>query len=200
VGIVVDGQSEYEALPMLYRQLHEASGVTILKPAMAKIQPYAPPAAIARVCLPATRVLLAKGVDDVVVLLDRENRDECCGAFASAIANSLIAATGADVSVVLKNRMFENWLLSDTSAVKAVSGRFAVSRTTERSVSPDKADHVDATALLKRCAVKNYEKVSDACAILANADLASMAQNSRSFRRFLRCAGHPGYSVQSRLP
>lgn len=97
--------------------------------------------------------------------------------------------------------MYENWLVSDVEALKCQPGRFAVSDADARRVVPNRADRIDAMTLLKRmCKDAAYEKVRDSERILTRADVMRMAENSRSFRRFLRVVGHPSYQRQSASP
>ena len=66
------------------------------------------------------------------------------------------------------------------------------------AVDNGKADSVDALALLKQATRGDaYDKVQDAKRILEEVDVAQLAANSRSFRRFLRVIGHPEYRSQS---
>ena len=107
----------------------------------------------------------------------------------------------AGVAVAVKNRMYENWLVSDPQALRSMSARFRLTTGQVRSVSNDRADSVDGLRLLKRIAQgKAYGKVADAVEIMGRADALRMASNSRSFRRFLRVIGHPSYASQSARP
>jgi hypothetical protein len=47
---------------------------------------------------------------------------------------------------------------------------------------------------------EDYNKTKDAPGITAKLDPLAMALNSRSFRRLLRCLGHPDYASQSARP
>ena len=109
--------------------------------------------------------------------------------------------------MVLKDRMFENWLVAATSALRSQPKRFRLSGTAASSIAPNNADQTDALGLLHtatRAARKGkkqtYSKIADSKRILARVDINEMAANSRSFRRFLRCLGHPAYHDQSRRP
>jgi hypothetical protein len=113
----------------------------------------------------------------------------------------ILRIMGRPSEVVVKDRMFENWLVADIEALKALRGRFRISRSVERSIDPNKADQVDALRILKSCVVRDsYSKVRDSQQILARAAVASMGRNSRSFRRFLHCVGDPTYAAQSKRP
>jgi len=103
--------------------------------------------------------------------------------------------------VVMKNRMFENWLVSDLVAFSNQGARFRVTGGMRSAVEPNRADGADALAWLKRaCIGASYAKVEDAKRILGRADPVRMAQNSRSFRRLMRVVRHPVYLTQSRRP
>jgi len=203
IGVVVDGVSEFASLAGLYSDLQALGCHQILKPAKADIQPYAPIAVIARQCSPKVSQFLARGAQKVLVLLDREQRNECPGEFARQIAAAIImcVGAGAQVEVVVKDRAYENWAIADLDALRALPGRFAVSKATANAVEKNKADQVDALVLLKRCAIdKSYDKVADSKAIMARAKAQKIASHSRSFRKFMRAAGCPVYSAQSLLP
>jgi hypothetical protein len=201
IGIIVDGVSEFASLPELYPGLSSAGSHQLLKPVRADIQPKAPLPVIVKRCRPKIDQFLARGADRVVVLLDREDRDECAGDLASSLVSMLSTAGVSNVDVVVKDRMFENWLLGDLDALRASPNRFQVSRSTERAVQPDKADRVEAMALLKRCAKGPvYDKVRDSKIVLRSAQPDQIAMHSRSFRRFMRVVGCSRYTEQSRRP
>jgi hypothetical protein len=199
IGIVVDGVAEFASLSLIYGQLCDLADVVMLRPVKADIQPLAPPGLIARKCESRIKQLFGRGADRVLVLFDRETRGECPGQLASIVEHEL-AINGRDVRVIVKNKTYENWLVADIAAV--ASGRFTVSRGARRAVEPNKADNVDALALLKKAAPKGaaYEKVADSKRILGKAAVLEMASHSRSFRRFLRAVECPAYCDQSRDP
>ena len=157
--------------------------------------------AIARAIVDGIEYLKANGVDRVVVLFDREHRRECAGELAERVRRQIQPLTDIPTSVVIKDRTFENWLVADIEALRTMPARFDVSAAVIRSVAPNKADQIDAYAILQSCARRRaYRKVQDARRILSHADISRMAANSRSFRRFLRCVGHPAYITQSNKP
>ncbi len=201
IGVVVDGRSEFSALPKLKLQIEDISGNTIAEIVKADIHPMATAAVIARAAAERISVLQMRNVDCVVVLVDREDRPECPGALAEQIRERIQPRAPMPVAVVIKDRTFENWLVSDPDALLGMRARFAVSRGVVNSIRPNKADHIDAARALRVAARGHaYEKVKDAGRILERADVLRMAANSRSFRKFLRCVGHPAYATQSRAP
>ncbi|MGO9903074.1 MAG: hypothetical protein ACLP0J_26085 [Solirubrobacteraceae bacterium] len=54
------------------------------------------------------------------------------------------------VYVVVKVRMFENWLVADYDALAAQRGRFKSSVADRNRVQPNRADAADAAAILNR--------------------------------------------------
>ncbi len=202
IGIIVDGESEFKSLPHVLSVLGDASGNTILKPVLAKLTPTAPLPVIARACATGLRQLEGRSAEIILVLMDREDRSECTPELAGSLGRELCQkVTGVAIEVVVKDRMYENWLIADCEALACQPGRFKVTSADRGRVSPDKADHVDALAIIKRsCRGASYHKVLDSERVLKRADPLTIASNSRSFRRFLRCVGHPHYLQQSKLP
>lgn len=130
VGLVVEGATEFEALPLLHAKP--------LVPGCPPLNPInfdggvaqAKPEGIAkRVCKHVLTHLVA-GRRTVVVCLDREDRDDCAGAFAEAVQRAIeaeldkttiIAAkkTPYTVHVVVADRAFEAWILADAHGLHA---------------------------------------------------------------------------------
>lgn len=206
VGFIVDGDAEFASLPHLLRRIDSKHEILpgVLK---AAVHPLGGPGKIARAVMPRVRILVAnRGVRQVVIILDREQQTGCCGVVAKEIAQAVSRMCESEglrveVSVVLKDRTYENWLLSDPDALRASTGRFRVSAAFAKKVQPNKADTVDAGKLIKTAVVKgSYDKVEDGVRIMKAADPSGMGANSRSFRRLLRVAGDRAYSRQSKLP
>lgn len=126
IGVIGEGETEYLAVPTLISKLgHSVVGTINLhgigagfpwdKLCCEKIYPY-------------VRSFALKGQasrpDRVVVVLDREDRPDCCGGLATK-AETLIgielAKEGLSIptSVVIANRQFECWLMADTNALDA---------------------------------------------------------------------------------
>jgi hypothetical protein len=114
----------------------------------------------------------------------------------------LKAAIVVDGQAELQALKFENWLIAGLAALKAMPARFQVTRQFERKVSPNKADNIkNAESALKRiCKGASYHKGKDAREIARHQEPRRIAENSRSFRRFLRVVGCKKYTSQSREP
>lgn len=199
ISIVSEGDAEYYSLAALFGRV--APRDTILQATKVNVHPTAPfECLIPRLAETVSMVIESQSPDIVYVLLDLETLDECPGERASSIEAALTAAlapVATPIHVVIKNRKYENWLVSDIEAVKAFRGRFEVSQNTENAVSNNNADHADAEALLRR-SIRNgqpgYAKISDAQRIVSRANPCRMAKHSRSFRRLMRLLRHPCYS------
>ncbi len=203
-GLIVDGVSEYHALPLLVPRIkvpHQLVGI-----AKADLQPHAPAGQLAaRVRKTVQDSLLRKGARHVIVLLDLDGRDCCCVAWAAELTARLEGLTFSlpcSVSAVIKVNQFENWLAADPEALQQVLG--PLSKAAIRTLTGS-ADNADATRVLKAAASarnqnRQYDKVADAARLLKIADPLTMARNSRSFRRFLRLLDCPNYREQSRMP
>lgn len=200
-GFVVDGVSEFASLPGLFPRLVTDCPHVFLGPLRAPIPPTAPSATIARACLPAIRQLESRRADRIVVLIDREAATACSSEIAADVEAAVLAATGIGVTVVIKDRKFENWLVSDVDAVRGLRARFALAAADVNRIAPNRSDRADALAILKRSAIRSsYDKVQDSKRILQVAEPLRMAANSRSFRKFLRTVDHVAYRLQSRAP
>lgn len=202
IAFIVDGLSEYEALPVLYTQLRRATGATFVRIVKADIQPLDTIPRIANVCIKSANVLMSSRPDLLIILIDRESRSDCPGDLARQVRVAVEKSSDCRTAVVIKDRCFENWLISDPIALKSLSGKFILSNRVVSAIVPDKADAANALDVLKRSARPNqgYKKIPDSTKIPQASDISRMAQNSRSFRRLLRCLGHPSYLTQSRHP
>ena len=201
VALVVDGEAEYRSMGLVCEKLREECGQTFLRPVKAVVDPVSPAAAIARMLKDRILDMEARRADLIVVLIDRETRDECPGDVASAIRGEIQRYATSQICVVLKDRMYENWLVADVSSLARMRARFNITRGRRVQIEPNRADGIDALELLRLAAKKKaYDKVADGIRIMRVAEPSQIAANSRSFRRFLRCVRHPAYSTQSRLP
>lgn len=205
IGLIVEGRSEYTALPELRDQLCAETSASSVKVLHACYDPYARPGRIVRGCQGAVKQLAGRKYDLALVLVDRERQTKA----ASEIAGELEAAFGSvdwgiPLKVVVKDRCFENWLVADLSALRKLRARFEVTVGMMTAVEPDRADRANALDLLRRAAKGDaFGKVDDARRILGGATVAQMAQHSRSFRCFLARLGHPDFqngSCAPRLP
>lgn len=202
IGVIVEGDGEIDAISELLKKVDSQFEIKH-NPLRADLQPKATSKVIARSARAQILLWESRGVDLIVVLIDREDHD-CPCRFASELEvafHDMYAKTGISFKVVVKNRMIENWLVADVEALKQMRARFSISQKFERAVS-GKADDVEkALDLLDGAVVKgSYHKGNDPLAICKNQDVLRASKNSRSYRRFLRVLGCVQYSNQSKLP
>jgi len=201
VGILVDGQCEPEALTKLRAKLQ--CRASMMRPLFVDhLHPKADPGLIAGRALKKVPILRKRGAGRIILLIDREDREDCPPKLAAEIAEALERRGESGISVVVKDRALENWLVADPDCFAALPARFRPGKSFARSVSPNRADSVrDAAALLDRAAIgPGYHKRHDPPRILEAIDVATAAKNSRSFRRFLRVIGDKRYRAQSKQP
>jgi Domain of unknown function (DUF4276) len=201
--MIVDGQAEFRTLRSIFPRIRTRA--TLMGPLWADLQPGGGIPKIVRAASPALKALASKGAQRILILLDHENRPQCVPTWRAALEAAFDRASRnagvADVKVVLKVRMYENWLISDPAAIKSMPRRFNLSNAHESQIAPDRADRADALHILKTAARGvEYHKVRDAMALMAKFDPYVGAGNSRSFRRFLRLLGCNEYAAQSRVP
>lgn len=193
IGVLVDGDAEFHGLPHVLPRL--GSPHQILNPLRCGMQPMAPPGQIALVASKRFPILLDKGAEFIVILIDKETRPDCTGELVQAVEREArmrlrnLSPT-VDLQVVFKVSMFENWLIADPKAVAGLPGLFERAERIEKQVSNGRADAVDALGLLKACSKRrSYEKVAGAVAICKGLDPTRAAGSSRSFRKLLKVLG-----------
>lgn len=195
IGVLVDGDAEFYALPHVLPRL--GSPHQILKPLRCDIQPFASPAQMALAASKRFSILLAKGAESIVILIDKETRPDCTVELVQAVEREARArlrdfSSTVVLQVVFKVSMFENWLAADPATLSGLSGMFEHVERIERQVSGGRADSVNALDLLKACSKKrSFDKVSGAVAICKGLDPIRAAGNSRSFRKLLKVLGCP---------
>lgn len=158
------------------------------------MQPHANPARIGLAASKKFPILLDRGADLIVILIDKENRQDCTVELVRSIereASERLAKLDpeARVQVVLKISCLENWLVADPEALRNLTGLFERIERVERQVE-NRADSLNALELLKSCSrQKSYDKPRGAVAICKKLDPQRAAANSRSFRKLLKTLG-----------
>ncbi len=196
IGLLVDGRAEYYGFPHVLPRL--GSPHQVLAPLVCDIQPFATPGQMALAASKKFPILLAKGVESIVVLIDKETRPDCTVELVQAVereARTRLATLTSTVNlqIVFKVAMFENWLVADPQALRSLPGLFVKVERIEKQVSKGRADTADALGLLKACSVqRGYDKVAGAVAICKQLEPVRAAENSRSFRKFLKTLGCSG--------
>jgi len=122
IGMVVDGDAESQALKLITRRI-KIEGTVLLDPRFADIQPKSTAKQIARSAAGQIAILKKQKADVVVVLVDHEDREDCPGDWAAELENAFKSLGYQDVSIAVKNRKFENWLIADVNAFRKMKAR-----------------------------------------------------------------------------
>jgi hypothetical protein len=205
IGFVVDGLAEYESLADVLRKV-DTRHTLVTRILRADLQPSAP---LGQIALEASKrirdLVVSRQVQRAVVLIDREQNPSCCGEYAQALATAITKQCRSkqidvEIQVVVKDRMYENWLVADPEAYEQLGARFDPS-IIQKGVRGDRADRIEALPLLKRAAVKKqFDKVPDAARITPHLDPLRMGEHSRSFRKMLGVVGCSAYTAQTKRP
>lgn len=203
VGVIVEGEGEIKAIENIIKKLKLKNEI-IRQPLRADLQPKATPEVIAKSAESRVKLCKNRGVKKIVVLIDKEDHP-CAVRLAASIEGAfkkIYAGMELDFSVVVKNSMIENWLIADPSAFKKMPAKFKVTAAFENAVSNDKADNiVNPVEIINKIIIKNeYSKGSDPSSIMEKQDPLIAAENSRSYRKFLREIGCVVFAGQSKKP
>lgn len=201
IGVIVDGAGEIGALEELIKKVDTTAQI-FGRPLLADLQPKATPAVIARSARERIRYLASKGVDRVVVLIDREDH-ECPVKMAEELDQSfetLYSHLDIEICVVVKDFCVENWLIADVVALRGMSARFDVPNGFERIAKNADSVKNPVRVLNSICKKRDgYDKGNDPTAICRKVEPLRLAAGSRSFRKFLRSVDSKAYAEQSRL-
>ena len=89
IGLLVDGRAEYQALPHLLERL--VTDHPVLHPLYCDIQPHASPSQMALAASKRFPILLDQGADLIVILIDKENRQDCTVELVRAVEREALA-------------------------------------------------------------------------------------------------------------
>lgn len=150
LGLVVEGYSEYYAVPVLLKTLD----VRIATPAVFHGQSDQMNAsALSRRMLPEVRAQLRKGIRKLLIILDRESRATCAPSLAARVRDEVLqrlsenaVAVRCTIVVVCADRKLENWLLADPYGI---AGHKLI-RDEVRKKRPENVDGTDGKAELRR--------------------------------------------------
>ena len=199
IGVIADGVAEVVALKELFRRIN-IDRVSVCDPLYADMQPHSTAGQIFKAAEGRLAILNGRGCNKIIILIDREDRQDCPGEMAGSIASAFHFNGHKNVVVVVKNRAFENWLVADMSALRATAARkYEIREGLIDRIRNSGADNVSAINLLENCVRGGYSKRRDAIEICKIVDPTVVAENSRSFRRLMRVMGDARYRHQSKL-
>jgi len=114
IGVYIDGQAEAIAQKKILSKL-SFGNITFIGPIYVDIQPRATALQIARKIIDKSSLTHGKTQYNVV-LIDKDDRNQCPTTFASDIQNALNSFNKQSYMVVVKNIQFENWLIASPSS------------------------------------------------------------------------------------
>jgi hypothetical protein len=118
-GIIVEGQTERDALPLLHTKklVRDCPPMSVIN--LEGVGSHLAPIGVARRVLPKVIEHQVKQRTPIVVCIDREQRDATADEFAKAVLTELTALLRAkgrqanEVRVAMADRAFEAWILAD---------------------------------------------------------------------------------------
>jgi hypothetical protein len=129
IGLVVEGATEFNALPRLHTNKKLFPGCPPLYPInLGGVGGDVKPDGIAKRVSPKVVTHILAGRTTVVVCLDREDRDDCPGAFAEVVRRALAAKLKTEPAltkrayrfhVIIVDRAFKAWILADACGLHA---------------------------------------------------------------------------------
>jgi len=187
IGLITEGIAEFRSMGVFLRRIVPSASVS--GPTRVKASPEAKPELTAGEIARQLPTLAADEAAAVLVIIDRDRQVLCPPSYARSVEEILRPRCRKHgiraVRVVVKDPMFENWLVSDPSVFLKFPKRYH--RHVANSIRfSGNADSVDAGELLRRLCVKDYDKVIDAMVLARELNPETMARNSRSFDKFLR--------------
>jgi len=195
LGLVLEGEADYAAVPVLLRRAGAAPG----RGAVFKGQGVecAIPTLVQKKLVPHTRAQILKGHSKVLVIIDRETRNDCPGDFAQRVQAELVRQLDASygyrgtppVSVVCADRTLENWLLADPRGIRSHA---YIQRDITRRAGAN-VDGLDALSIMRWAygSGRAYDKTRDAAALATRVrvERREVRQRSKSLDKLLREAG-----------
>lgn len=204
VGLVLEGEGDVGAIPQLLREMVSGNIIRLRRPihyggqpvecAVNKFRDF-----VRLKVVPRVRAMILKQVSVVVVVIDRENREQCPGEFAQVVLRMIVETMEAQyqyrglprISVVCADRKLENWLIADPQGIFAHN--YIVNDLS--SAVGTNADAKEALTLLKRAYKPGrcYHKRMDAPDIASKVRtmLPDVRRRSRSLDKLLRECGLP---------
>ena len=188
IGIITEGQSEQRALSEIVKKI----GIKdVLTPVFAPIDPKTGPNRMVKVAESRLNYFYNRNVSKVIIVIDLENIQQCLIERAKSIEEAFHRKGHPKVCVVIKNKQFENWLISDHKGISKLKN-FKPSQKFIKQTGNGNADNVaKPTELLTSIKTnkKSYAKGDDDINIAKMIDPKNMVKNSRSFRKFLKELG-----------
>lgn len=197
VGCVVEGDTEYYCLPSLLGRL----GHTPLRPLITYGSSGDWETLIRGRVAPRVKALALKSPEKIIVVLDREDRQECPAALAAraleALRQELAGLKVPPLAIVIADRCFECILFADYEALDSIP----VFEGAPSALLGETTDGKNVLSVLKRTLKpgRRYRKSEHGLALARRMNLRSpaVAGRSRALRKLLREA--PPYEPEEFL-
>lgn len=194
LALVVEGESDYHAVPLLLKMAGASVGLRLTFRGQGVASPLE--SFVGKKLLRFTRAAILARPSKVVVVIDREARNDCPGEFAQRVEIELkrrLCSEGYSgdppVSVVCADRSLENWLIADPEGIR----RHAYIERGIASRVGNNADGHDAVGILNWAygPGRRYQKTKDAPALAARVRVREqdVRRRSKSLCKLLREAG-----------
>lgn len=200
VGLVVEGDAEFVALPLLYTKRLVPGCPPLKVTNLGGLGGDMSPQGIAKRVAPKVVEHQAAGRERVIFCLDREKRQQTAPCFAAQVTQALTrelkerGRTASDVHVIVVDRAFEAWLLADAQGLHA-RGKFKAAPTLHCFEGQlGERGHLG-TIELGRLLGRFYDKRKDGAVLFAALDFSAArtmppkGRGSRSLDKFLRTLG-----------
>ena len=200
VGLIVEGDTEHFALPLLHTKALVTGCPPLKSINLGGVGSDRAPVGIAKLVVGKVIQHQVSGCQRVIVCLDREQRKDCAGQFATSVAKELAAELSArrratdGVHVVVADRTFEAWILADA---KGLHGRIPrLKAPTSKSFEGQMGiDQKKGTVELSNLLGRPYRKTVDGPRLFAALDFSAARRferggtGSRSLDKLLRTLG-----------
>lgn len=196
VAIVGEGETEYFCAPKLLGRL----GHTIVHQAEIGGCAVNWELTIRAKVLPQVQVAALKKPDKILVFLDRENRDQCCGELANKALDMLNDGLReqnltTDVGLIISDKQFESIVMADYELVDTLP-------ILARAVSQDFGDRLDGKnpkAILDRALKPGccYHKIREGRHLASKMRMRDqmVQERSRALRKLIKEAPEPFYEL-----
>ncbi|MBJ2176285.1 DUF4276 family protein [Aureibaculum sp. A20] len=110
----------------------------------------------------------------IIIIIDREQREESCSDLCAELGNKLIklGLNDQDIRICFADRMFENWIIADWNVFE-----------TEKE-KPDSTDGLRGSSEIKKI-LGSYHKTTEGVELFLKCDLEKVYSCSESFRNFV---------------
>jgi len=200
IGVIVEGDTEYHSLPLLYRKGMVDNCPPIKPINLHGVGSHRDAGGIAKLILPKVIQHRLQGRERVIVCIDREQRELCAPALAHSIRSALVSEldkkgrSPGDLHVVVADRCFEAWILADAAGLYS-RGVFSMPPAFHSFEGQLGAERKKGTKELDKLLGRAYSKTVDGPLLFRQLSVKSArchqknGSGSRSFDKFLRAVG-----------